>query len=310
MEPTPAREDNNAGGERRVAQHLLKEEREDGDRDVNRESEHEDQETADGKVPVPQHAQVNERVAGAPAVADEPEQRDAEDHRGPANPHGPVPVVLLAFIEDDLQAAGPQNQQAEAEVVELARLGVAHIRRIVDIAADHVDRQRADGDVDVERIAPAIGVGQPAAKRRAKDRRNHDAESEQRHGSAALGRRKTLQQDRLRERLQRSSARALQHTREQQEPKRWSRSAKEGCDGEQHDARQQEPFAAEPQPEPVARGKDDGIGDQIAGEHPCGFGVGRGQRASNIRQRHRGDRGVQHLHERRQHDGDSDNPGI
>ncbi len=48
----------------------------------------------------------------------------------PANPRITEPVVLLALVQDELQAADPQTKQAEADAIELAgnflagRLGV------------------------------------------------------------------------------------------------------------------------------------------------------------------------------------------
>ncbi len=249
-------------------------------------------------------------VARPPAMPHKPEQRDAQDHHRPANPHRTEPVVFLPFVQNHLQASGPQNQQPEAQVVERAGLGIAHIHRIMHVAADHVDRQRADGDVDVERVAPAIGIGQPSAQGRPQHRRHHYAEPEQRHGRAAPGRRKGLQQNRLGQWLQRASACTLQHARNQQHRKRRRSAAEEARYGEQHDAGDEEPLAPEAQPKPVARRQDDGVGNQVAGQHPRGFGVRRGQRPGDVRQRHRCDGGIQHLHEGRQHHGDGDDPRI
>ena len=49
-------------------------------------------------------------------------QRDDQRGHRPAHPDGAKPVVFLALVEHDLQAAGPDDQQAEADVVERARL--------------------------------------------------------------------------------------------------------------------------------------------------------------------------------------------
>jgi len=40
---------------------------------------------------------------------------------------------------------------------------------------DAEQRERADRHVDQEHPVPAVGVGQPAAERRAENRANHDA---------------------------------------------------------------------------------------------------------------------------------------
>ena len=128
--------------------------------------------------------------------------------RRPANPGGAEPIVFLPLVEDDLQAAQPDGQQAEADAVELARMRVLDIRRVLHVARDHEDGEDADRNVDVERPAPRISIGEPAAQRGPQHGRDHYAEREHRHRHAALLRRKTFQQDRLRQRLQRASASA------------------------------------------------------------------------------------------------------
>ena len=82
------------------------------------------------------------------------------------------------------------------------------------------------------------------------------------------------------------------------------------ADGEDGDAGHEEAFAAEFEGEPVAGGKDDGVGDQVAGEHPGGLVGGGGEGAGDVREGDRGDGGVQHLHEGGEHDGRGDEPGI
>ena len=113
----------------------------------------------------------------------------AIDHgdEGPAEPGGGEPVDFLAFIEDDLEAADPDDEGAEADVVEAGDFGVLDVGRVVDVAVDHVQRKDADGDVDVEGVAPGVGVGEPAAEGGAEDGGDDDAEGEDGHGGAALG---------------------------------------------------------------------------------------------------------------------------
>ncbi len=245
-----------------------------------------------------------------PGVPDPPKERNYQRRHRPAHPDGAEPVVLLALVENDLQAAGPHHEQAEADVVEGAHLGVLDVGRIVDEAADHDHGQNADGDIDVEGVAPAPRIGEPAAQRGAENRRDHDAETVGGHGHGALLDGKAFQQDRLREGLQCAAARALQNARQQNDGQRRRRSAEERCDGEEDDAGEQEALAAKSPREPVRRGQDDGVGDQVAGEHPGGFGVRRRERPGNVGQRHRGDGGVQHLHKGGQHDRDRDQPWV
>jgi hypothetical protein len=114
----------------------------------------------------------------------------------------------------------------------------------------------------------------------------------------------------LRERLQCAAARSLQDAGQQDDAQRRRRSAEEGGDGEDDDAGEQKALAAKAAGEPVGGGQDDGVGHQVAGEHPGGLGVGGGERAGDVRQRHRGDGGVKHLHEGGQHDRDGDQPRV
>ena len=50
-----------------------------------------------------------------PAVPDEVGEGGDEEEGGPADPGGAEPVVLLALVEDDLEAAGPDDEGAEAD---------------------------------------------------------------------------------------------------------------------------------------------------------------------------------------------------
>ena len=83
-------------------------------------------------------------------------------------------------------------EQAEADVVEGADLGVLDVGRVVDEAADHEYGQDADRNVDVEGIAPAEGIGQPAAQGGAEHRRDDDSQAIGGHGHGALGRRESF----------------------------------------------------------------------------------------------------------------------
>ena len=143
------------------------------------------------------------------------DEGDDEGGDGPANPECAEPVVFLAFVEDDLQAAGPDDEQAEAEVVECADLGVFDVGRVVDEAADHEDGENADGDIDVEGVAPAEGVGEPAAEGGAEDRSDDDSEAVGGHGHGAFATGEALEQDGLGERLERAAAGALEDAGEE-----------------------------------------------------------------------------------------------
>ena len=187
---------------------------------------------------------------------------------------------------------------------------VLDVRRVVDEAVDHVEREEADGDIDVEGVAPGIGVGEPAAEGGAEDGGDDDSEGEDGHGGAALFGREGFEEDGLGERLEGSAACALDDAGEEHEGEGGGGSAGEAGDGEDDDAGDEEALAAEPEGEPVAGGEDDGVGDEVAGEDPGGFVGGGGERTGDVRERDGGDGGVEHLHEGGQHDGGGDEPGI
>ena len=97
--------------------------------------------------------------------------------------------------------AGSQGdaQQTETDRVHAPRFGVPDIRRIEDEARKHKDGEHADGDVDVEGPAPRVLIGEPTAEGGAEHRRDDHAEAEHRHGQAAFLRRKTFEQNGLRQ---------------------------------------------------------------------------------------------------------------
>src|SRR5258708_36010254 len=100
-----------------------------------------------------------------------PEFADQKGHNaghqscsGPANPGGAEPIIFLAFIEDDLQAAQPHREQSQADAVEFSRMSLFHVRRVLHITRNHKYRENAHGKIDVKRPPPAVSVSEPAAK--------------------------------------------------------------------------------------------------------------------------------------------------
>jgi hypothetical protein len=182
-----------------------------------------------------------------------------QEQCGPADPDGAEPVVFLTFVEDDLQAADPYHQRAQADAVESNRLRSPHVRRVFDKSADHEDSQDADRYIDIERVTPAIGVSEPASQCGSEDGGAHHAEPKQRHGDAALLRWKTLQKDGLRQRLQSSAAGPLQYTRCQNEAKRGRSATRERRSCEDGDTDDEEALAPDPHRKPVRSGKHDRI---------------------------------------------------
>jgi len=305
-----ARAHDQAGGEGGIAEDLLVVKGQDGDGDVDAHAQHGDQKAAGAEVAVFEDVQVDQSLWIGPGAPDPADESDDERGDGPADPGGAEPVVFLALVEDDLEAACPDAQEAEADVVEGADLGVFDVGRVVDEAGDHDDRENADGDIDVKGVAPTEGIGKPAAQGGPDHRGHHDAESVGGHGHGTLGYGKAFEEDGLREGLQGSAACSLHHPGQQDDAQGGGGAAEKRGDGEDGDADEQEALAAEAAGEPVGGGQDNGVGDQVAGEHPGSLGVRGGERAGDVGQGDRGDGGVQHLHEGGEHDGGGDQPRV
>ena len=69
-------------------------------------------------------------------------------------------------------------------------------------------------------------------------------------------------------------------------------------------------LAADGVAEPPGDGQNDAVSDEIGGQRPRRFIIGRRKLAGDMRQRHIDDGGVEDLHERRHSDNDGDQPRI
>ena len=180
--------------------------------------------------------------------------------------------------------------------------------RIFDKTRNHQDSKNSDGNVDVEGPSPGVLIREPATESWAEDGSDDDAESKDGHRGAALLRRKTFQEDGLRNWLQSAAARSLNGARDQNPTKTRGGAAEERRDRENYDADEQKILAAEPLGEPAAGRKNHRVGDQIAGQHPRGFASGGGKAAGYVRQSDRSDGSVQDFHEGSQHYSGSNQP--
>src|SRR5579863_10416163 len=143
-------------------------------------------------------SQVHQRLP-VPELADQ--KRDETDHQncgGPADPYRAEPVIFLTLVENDLQAAQPQGQKAEADTVQLAGMSVFYVGRVLHVPRDHEHCEDADWNIDVKRPAPGIAVGEPSAERWTQHWSDHYSKREHGHCHTALLGRKGFEQDRLR----------------------------------------------------------------------------------------------------------------
>src|ERR1700722_1548210 len=145
------------------------------------------------------------------------QRRDADGRHG-YDETRVEPIVALAFVEDYLQGAESDGDQAETEIVDAA-FHVAlflEVWRVLDQSRGEKQRDNSDRDVDIENPAPTEIVGDVAADRRANCRREN-------HGHAVYGERhaafrggKRVGEDGLLARLKAATARALQNPADDQ----------------------------------------------------------------------------------------------
>ena len=119
--------------------------------------------------------------ASDPWTRNRAESHASEDGLGDDLVRG-EPVLVLAVVQHQLQAADPDRQHAEAKPVEAQTL--------LRAAARQEDHQAGGGEqterqVDVEDVAPTVGLGEPAADRRTHDRAEHHPDPPNRHGEAS-----------------------------------------------------------------------------------------------------------------------------
>ncbi len=226
------------------------------------------------------------------------------------------PVVLLPFVEDDLQCTHANDKQREADVIEpqfraAPRLALGdHRRRIGEHARRHQRQQDADRHVEQKHPAPAEIVGDPAAERRPDRRRKNHGDAVGGKGLAALGRRKRIGEDRLRVRLKPAAADPLQTAGNDQHGKARRDAAQERGDTKADDAGDEITLAPDCRGKPAADRQDDGVGDQIRGQHPSRFVLACRQTAGDVLQRDIGDRNVEHFHKGGKPDRYRDQPRV
>src|SRR3984957_13446999 len=109
-----------------------------------------------------------------------------------------------------------------------------------------------------------------------------------------------VDQDGLFDGRQPSAPNSLQHAEENQPAETRREATQQRGQRKRRDAAHVVVLAAEDAAEPGAERQNDGVGNQVAGEHPSAFVAADGQAASDVRQRHIGDGGIEQLHEGRQ----------
>ena len=129
------------------------------------------------EVPVPEHAEVEDRLARPSA----PGRRSAVSHADGQHAEGDdergVEPVLPSRRRSSTSWRQPKPSTISTRPRTSTRRGPALERRVEEERADHEEADHADRQVDVEDPPPRPVVGDPAADGRPQDRRQHDARS-------------------------------------------------------------------------------------------------------------------------------------
>ncbi len=234
---------------------------------------------------------------GRPAVDDEhPQPAEAQSQFDPG--FGCIePADLAPAVQKQLQRADRQGQHAEAEEVEdaLLDLGCVHEHK------DHGKGQRTHGQVDQEHPAPVETLGQPAAERRTDDRSDHDACAVDGHGLPDFLAGIDVEQDRLRHGNDNRAAKTLKNPEHYHFIETGGDAAEQRRRSEAGNGDQEQPLLPQPVGQPAGQRRGDGRSHDIGGQDPGDLGLCGVERGRHMRQRHIGDRGVQHLHDGGQH---------
>jgi hypothetical protein len=87
-------------------------------------------------------------------------------------------------------------------------------------------------------------------------------------------------------------------------------AAEKRADGEERDAGHVKTFTADELGKPTAHRENDSVRNQVGSEHPGAFVLAGGKAAGDVRQSDVRDAGVEDFHERRERDGERDDPRI
>src|SRR6202043_2135749 len=99
------------------------------------------EQASDREVAMPEDAQIHQRLLMAKLTNQKRDKAGEQNCRRPANPGGAKPVVLLSFVENDLQAAEPDRKQSQPNPVQLSRMCFFDVRRVFDIPRNHEYRE-------------------------------------------------------------------------------------------------------------------------------------------------------------------------
>jgi hypothetical protein len=139
-------------------------------RGVIGEADDRDEENAGREVAIAEQRRPHEGLVRGEGMDEEQVECRGGDDGLDDDLAGAEPVELFAAVQQDLQGADRQAQGAETEPIQLRR-GVPC--RLGQKSRHAEEGKDTDRQIDVEDIAPTIGLGQPAAEHRPKNGTGH-----------------------------------------------------------------------------------------------------------------------------------------
>ncbi len=222
---------------------------------------------------------------------------------------GIKPLITLAFLQHDRQAAQPDGHADDA--------GPIRFHQFVNIGflVRHADQQQADqadghGNVDEEAPLPAAVLGKPAAEHGTHQRSEQHDEAEHRHADRNLVLRQTRADQRLGGRDQCAAEEALADATDHHGRQIVTGAAHDREDRKQNGAGEQQGAHAQHSRQPRGQRNHHHFADQVAGGDPGALGAGRADLTLNLRQGGVDDGNIQRRDERAQRARDDRNPVL
>src|ERR1700722_2253963 len=269
------------------------------------------------EVAIGKETDFDDRVGMAPLPDDREDESDHCDSEERDDEVALEPVFGLAAVEDDFEAREGHGDGENSPAIDFEFAAFprgfdffCELRRISQQIAGEDQRHDADRDIDEEDPAPAPVIGDPAAERRADGGRGDDGHAVEGEGCCALCGGESVDEDGLFDGSEAAATYSLEYAEEDEEAEAWRETAEEGADCEERDANHVIALAAKKAAEPRGKREHDGVGDEIAGEHPGAFVGADGEAAGDVWESDVGDGGVEEFHEGGEGDGDGDEPGI
>ena len=169
------------------------------------------------ELPVGDEADVDDRLLAGDFPGNEQQEGEAGDGGGANDECRVEPIVLLPFVEHDLEEAEAKRDEHETDPVDLEpapqMLGAfpAQGFRLVDEQVDERERKEAHRHVDEEDPVPGDIVGDVAADRRSERRRHDHRHAVKGEGLRAFRGREGVGEHRLLARREAAAAEPLQH---------------------------------------------------------------------------------------------------